>query len=771
MDSFYDRSGREISLVRQPGKLAVRLVRGRTIANLPRDIQTLLAGAQALAFFPEYGLQVFKIAEDGDGTATTHALRLLNAQVDVQSATPVFRRAANGGFDIIVNNQVAVELKDTTTDSQFNQLNQENRVTVVRPLPYVRRGYLLATRDGDGELGPIEVARKYFESGLVVYATPDLIQPRVPRQAPTVSSRSPSNPVPAWRYQNEQWHLNAAKICDAWQVTLGVDTITIAIADDGVDIGHIEFAGKIVSQFDFSTGIPDGKPKLPQDRHGTACAGVATAKGLAAYGAAPRCRLMPVRFPEQMGSVLEGDMFHWMADNGADVISCSWGPPDGRTGYYPLPDNVASAIQYCVTNGRHGLGIPVFWAAGNGNEQISTDGYASNPDVITVGASTEADTKAPYSDFGNELSFCAPSSGDATIGQRAIVTTDRSGMAGYNPDTNPGATPDLPDIDYTDTFGGTSSAAPLAAGVAALLLSVNPGLRAIDVRDILQKTADKIGSVPYNAQGRNGIFGFGRVNARAAVDEAIRRVGAPINTGISITGPAAVARDGPPLEFRISAPAGKFFAVEVAARAQLFGPEKLNRTIANFFASWGNGTLSTGVRYGLPAGAWAVLRQADVLFYRLLLSDSSTAWVNVAASTTGADFASAPSVMLTGGNVAGHPTIVGPTQYSRNAASPAFQVDVRPHFYYAVEVATQPTLFASSAAPQRSSASYFATWTRAPSFFAEPTYRLPDDVWQALKGAGALFYRVWANDAGGRWQNPVPSATNESPLPSIQLTA
>ena len=770
MDFFYDRIGREISLVRQPDKFAVRLARGRTVANLSTDARALLERAVPQTFLAEYGLQVYKVPTGNDPVVMTRGLRTLNTQTDIQVATPVFRRAANDGFDILVNNQLTVELKETTSDAQFNQLSLDNHVTVVKPLPYARRGYLLATRDGDGEFGPIEVARKYFESGLVVYATPDLIQPRVPRNVAAGSIRTLRAPVPPWRYTNEQWHLSAARVRDAWRTTLGADSITIAIADDGVDTDHAEFAGKLVAQFDFSSGVPDAKPKLPQDRHGTACAGVATAKGLAAYGAAPACRLMAVRFPEQMGSALEGDMFHWMADNGADVISCSWGPPDGRTGYYPLPDNVASAIRYCVANGRKGLGTPVFWAAGNGNELISTDGYAANPDVIAVGASTEADTKAAYSDFGNELSFCAPSSGDLSAGQRAILTTDRLGPVGYNPDTQPGADPDLPDLNYTDVFGGTSSAAPLAAGVAALLLSVNPGLRSTDVRDILQETADKIGSMPYDATGRNGIFGYGRLNARAAVDEAVRRIGvAPV--AASITAPAAVARDGPPLEFQISAQPGRFFAVEVATSAPLLGPEKANRTDANFFASWSSGTLSTGARYTLPPDAWAKLRQADALFYRLLLSDSATFWVNVTTTVPGANAATAPTLRITGGNVQQGPTIVGPAQYSRSGASPEFQINVQPHFYYAVEVATQPALFASVAAAQRSDATYFATWNRAPSFFAEPTYRLPDDVWQKVKQASTLFYRVWANDAGGRWQNPLPSVATGALMPSVQLTA
>ncbi len=765
MDFFYDRTGREINLIRQPDKFAVRLVRGRSVADaaLTAPSRTLLQNSTAQTFLPEYGLQVFATKGAPDLAETTRGLRGLHTERDVQYASPVFRRAANDGFDILVSNQFSVELKDTTTDSQFSTLNQENYVTVSRRLSYAARGYVLSARDGDGDFGPVELARKYYETGLVTYATPDLIQPRVPRGAPV-----PANGVPPWRYSAEQWHLNTARLTEAWQYTTGADAITVAIADDGVDTDHVEFVGKVAAQFDFSAGIPDAKPKQPVDRHGTACAGVATARGLAAYGAAPGCRLMPVRFPEQMGSILEGDMFHWMADNGADVISCSWGPPDGRTGYYPLPDNVASAIHYCVTIGRGGRGIPIFWAAGNGNEQISTDGYAANPDVIAIGASTEADTKANYSDFGNELSICAPSSGDSALGQRAILTTDRTGTSGFNPDTEQPPQPDLPDQAYTNSFGGTSSAAPLAAGVAALLLSVNPALSAIDIRQVLQSTADKIGPYPYD-QGRNGIFGYGRLNAAAAVAEAIRRVGV-VQSATTIIGPTSAAKDGPPVEFQVNTPAGKYFAVEVATKAEFFGPEKANRTDQNFYASWSTGTLQAGSRYLLPAAPWTFLRSADRIYYRLLTSDSSNAWVNTATTTSAGEFATAPSVQLTGGAASPTPTVTAPASYSRSAAAPVFTVNPHPLFYYAVEVASQGELFAPSAAAQRTTTNYFATWNQAPSFFAEPTYQLPDDAWQALRTGPVLYFRIWANGAGGRWQQPIPSEPNGAPMQSIILT-
>jgi hypothetical protein len=114
-----------------------------------------------------------------------------------------------------------------------------------------------------------------------------------------------------------------------------------------------------------------------------------------------------------------------------------------------------------------------------------------------------------------------------------IVTLDVSGDVGYNQQgdhwdyTSPDEefrTGNLqPDAEgnYTAYFGGTSAATPNAAGVAALVLSVNPDLTGQEVRDILQSTADKIGEVEYDQDGHHDQYGYGRVNAERAVSVAL----------------------------------------------------------------------------------------------------------------------------------------------------------------------------------------------------------------------------------------------------------
>ena len=120
--------------------------------------------------------------------------------------------------------------------------------------------------------------------------------------------------------------------------------------------------------------------------------------------------------------------------------------------------------------------------------------------------------KSFYSDFGDAVDISAPSDGGNTSG---VFTTDARGEWGYNPgDVELGD----PQGDYTNDFGGTSSAAPVVAGVGALVIAMNPMLTVAEVRDILLESADPIDPVfGRYVDGHSPIYGAGRVNAYRAV--------------------------------------------------------------------------------------------------------------------------------------------------------------------------------------------------------------------------------------------------------------
>ena len=165
----------------------------------------------------------------------------------------------------------------------------------------------------------------------------------------------------------------------------------------------------------------------------------------------------------------------------------------------------------------------VVFAAGNEARDIdrphedSVNGFATDPDVIAVAASTSMDERADYSNFGAAVHVCAPSSG---IGGSGITTADVTGefsdTLGF-PRRN-GYVPG----DYNEQFGKTSSACPLVAGVCGLILSVNPGLTALEVREIIKSTARKIGAASDDdANGHSKHFGYGCIDAEAAVSKAM----------------------------------------------------------------------------------------------------------------------------------------------------------------------------------------------------------------------------------------------------------
>jgi thermitase len=147
------------------------------------------------------------------------------------------------------------------------------------------------------------------------------------------------------------------------------------------------------------------------------------------------------------------------------------------------------AIDYARTQGRQGKGCPVFWAVANETVPIAWDRVCSYAGTIAVGRSNRLDLENG-SAYGPELDFLAP-------GVEVYSTRSRNR---YNEAT------------------GTSFAAPLAAGVAALVLSCSPELSAEQVRERLRTTCDKIGgpSVHY-VDGRHDKYGSGRVNAFQAV--------------------------------------------------------------------------------------------------------------------------------------------------------------------------------------------------------------------------------------------------------------
>lgn len=298
----------------------------------------------------------------------------------------------------------------------------------------------------------------------------------------------------------------------AWALTRGEPDITIAVIDDGFQLAHPGIAepGKVLEAYDAANDAVNPKPNKIIGWHGTASAVLCVGSGDqdTALGLAPKCRLLPIRIDGRVGDPQEARAFDHARRAGADVICCAWGALDGISKQpFAVPKKTDDAIHRCTSEGRKGLGIPVIFAAGNGNEPVDLDGYANHPDVICVAAITNEDEPAHYSDYGLNVSVCGPSSGG---------TLDVP----------------MPGIP-TGQFGSTSAAAAMAAGIAALMLSVNPRMTALDVKTTLQKSARKVNrdraphnfvdywgkaySDAYDDRRHSLTYGYGCIDAGKAV--------------------------------------------------------------------------------------------------------------------------------------------------------------------------------------------------------------------------------------------------------------
>ena len=160
------------------------------------------------------------------------------------------------------------------------------------------------------------------------------------------------------------------------------------------------------------------------------------------------------------------------------------------------------------------------FSPGQGGHSNEVSYPASNPDTIAVGGTNDGspgdvEERTHYSQFGPQVDVVACTSG---LNAQGITTTDRTGPDGYNPPPyqDPPPPPDLSDTNYTKYFGGTSSAAPLVSGIVANIIAYMPNLTAVQIRDILQNGADKIGPYSYPI-GRNDFYGYGRVNLYATL--------------------------------------------------------------------------------------------------------------------------------------------------------------------------------------------------------------------------------------------------------------
>ncbi|WP_322800281.1 S8 family peptidase [Thermoflexus sp.] len=292
-------------------------------------------------------------------------------------------------------------------------------------------------------------------------------------------------------YGTDQWNLPKIRAPQAWDVITGSSAVWIAIVDTGVDYTHPDLASaRLWLGWDFVNN--DNNP-MDDHGHGTHVAGIAganTNNGVGVAGVCWGCDLLAVKVLDGGGQgqdswVAQG--IRYAADWGAafgkrTVINLSLGSP-----YFSSV--LADAVAYA-----QGRGALIVAAAGNnGVNQLFYP--AAYPGVIGVAATDSSDQRASFSNFGSHVDIAAP--GVSILSTYPVALTP------------PG---DLP-YAWAD---GTSMAAPHVAGVAGLVWSARPALTADQVCGILLRTAVDLGS-----PGRDDIYGYGRLNAEAAVRSVV----------------------------------------------------------------------------------------------------------------------------------------------------------------------------------------------------------------------------------------------------------
>lgn len=396
------------------------------------------------------------------------------------------------GEEIGISHLFFVKLKSKKDKDKLIELASKNNVEIIGNNEFMPLWYTLSC-DNESAGDALQLANEFYESGLFEFAEPDIIGNLAMNTTDT--------------YFSKQWNLNGSNSINwvsAHALTQGAN-VKVAIIDSGIEQLHPDLTN-VMPVYDLVQGM--WYATNIYDPHGTACAGIIGAttnnsKGIA--GIAPKVAIESYahNFGTQPNAGQQLASGIALASESADIISCSWGGPTNSL--------ITDAIRYNAGWGRNGKGAVVVFASGNENSSSVSFPANCHSSVIAVGAIGQNGRRLNFSNYGTELDIVAPG--------EYIPTTDLLYGYGYESSS-----------DYTMKFNGTSAACPQVAAVAALILSVNKNLTAQEVKDIIEKTAKKVGSYSYTTvSGRpNGTWnkevGYGLVDADNAVLEAKRRI-------------------------------------------------------------------------------------------------------------------------------------------------------------------------------------------------------------------------------------------------------
>lgn len=283
---------------------------------------------------------------------------------------------------------------------------------------------------------------------------------------------------PGYKYQ---WAISATNANKAWSLVDQKREVKVAVLDTGVDYTHIDLKNRVLTGLGYNF-INNSKDVMDDNGHGTHVSGIIAAEannnqGITGIVGSLDVKLIPVKVLDKDGigeedKIAEG--IRYAADKGADIINLSFGSIDES-------EEILSALKYAKEKG-------IFIVAASGNDNSNANLYLPagyDEGVYTVSAVTPQYKKASFSNYGTSIDAAAPGV--------KIISTVPNGYA---------------------VWDGTSMAAPLVSGVAAIVKAQNPSLTPDEITEILDSTATDIFT-----RGKDLQSGYGIINAYKAVSK------------------------------------------------------------------------------------------------------------------------------------------------------------------------------------------------------------------------------------------------------------
>jgi len=513
-DLFYYFGNKKIYLQQSNERIYLR-IKPAEVQQVQLNIRnTFQLSEKAFTATDNSRFVIISLKEDNKTNRQNDILNYLKISGKTELVRPALKAA--DGNDVVIDEGFYVKLKAGATYIQLAALAAQKNCAIEKSYQYDDKTFLLKAGAINGYDG-LRMANLFFESGLFVYAEPDF-------RMLNALHATPNDPL-----YNLQWaHLNTGSVNqgsgtagadidvdEAWDITMGSPAIRVAVIDEGVQRTHPDLINNITPiGFGLSAGNAATGDILATTRsHGTACAGIIAAEAnnnIGVAGIAPLSKIIPVNITINTAGTFgtsaqlaQGIDWAWN-EGAADILSSSWG---GGLASSLIQD----AIRRAITLGRAGKGSIVIFSSGNSDAGLSSPAIFS--ETIAVGAMSMCNQRKSPSTCDGEIFWggCYGTGLDISAPGVRIATTRVTG------------TGTAPNLDYFTNFNGTSSAAPMVAGVAALVLSINNNFTQVQVREILERSTKKTGGYNYAAAvGQpNGSWsselGHGMVNAKNAV--------------------------------------------------------------------------------------------------------------------------------------------------------------------------------------------------------------------------------------------------------------